>query len=269
MLNIRVPGEKKRRLFENAVMSVLTYGAPVWYDELISSKRIQVPFNRVIRTLALRVISAYKTVSFEAATFLARVPPLYLTASLRKRVFLRLRDLRRSEDWYGEAKKEIRTEENILFKKQWRIHASEPNLAGVRTREAVLPNFKGWIERKHGAVFFHLTQLLSGHGCFNSYLHKIGKADSPICAHCEQEEDTTEHTLQRCIEWLAERDELKRAVGKDLTLGIIVGAMIASRDAWAAVGRFAATVMFAKEEAERERQAADAAIIDDDTEDED
>ncbi|KMQ91607.1 reverse transcriptase [Lasius niger] len=49
MPNIRGPGEKKRRLFANAVMSVLTYGAPVWYDELISSKRIQVPLNRMIR----------------------------------------------------------------------------------------------------------------------------------------------------------------------------------------------------------------------------
>lgn len=136
----------------------------------------------------------YRTISFEASTLLARVPPLYLVASLRKRVFIRVRDLKRKGNWSKEAEKDIRSVEELLFRRQWYIQLSGPSFPGVRTREAILPNLNDWIERKHDSVSFHLTQLLTGHGCFNSYLYKIGKTDSPICAHCGREHDTAEHT---------------------------------------------------------------------------
>ena len=30
-----------------------------------------------------------------------------------------------------------------------------------------------WMSRSHGQMSFHLTQVLSGHGCFNEYLHRM------------------------------------------------------------------------------------------------
>lgn len=39
MPNLRGPGEHKRRLYANVVMSILTYGAPVWSDALGTSKK--------------------------------------------------------------------------------------------------------------------------------------------------------------------------------------------------------------------------------------
>ncbi|KMQ83274.1 reverse transcriptase [Lasius niger] len=68
MPNLRGPDEKKRQLYANVLASVLLYGAPIWSDALASSKRTQVPFRRIQRGMALRVISAYRSVSFNMAT---------------------------------------------------------------------------------------------------------------------------------------------------------------------------------------------------------
>lgn len=49
--------------------------------------------------------------------------------------------------------------------------------------------------RDHGALEFHLTQVLSGHGCFGEYLHKIGKEADINCHHCGAGNDNVEHAL--------------------------------------------------------------------------
>ncbi|KMQ90527.1 reverse transcriptase [Lasius niger] len=92
MPNLRGPLEVKRQLYANVVQSVLLYGAPVWSDALVASKSAQRAFNRIQRVLTIRVISAYRTLSLEAASLLARFPPLYLTAQHWRRVYAELPD---------------------------------------------------------------------------------------------------------------------------------------------------------------------------------
>lgn len=153
--------------------------------------------DRVIRTLTLRAISAYRTVSLDAASLLARVPPLYLLAKERKRVYERLRDLKNSETGSREAaKKSIRQEEALLLRRQWSLHLQRPGAAGKRTGDAILPHIDKWLGRSHGSMSFRLTQVLTGHGCFAKYLYRIGKAESPLCMHCSVGAfDSAEHTL--------------------------------------------------------------------------
>src|SRR5580765_8861383 len=62
MPNLRGPDERQRRLYANAIMSVLLYGAPVWANELNRSQLLTA-LNRLERSLAQRVISAYRTTS--------------------------------------------------------------------------------------------------------------------------------------------------------------------------------------------------------------
>lgn len=254
MPNLKEPGEHKRRLYSNVVTSVLTYGAPVWSDALGACKKNQAPLRRLSRTLAVRVVSAYRTISYEAATLLARMPPLPLLARLRKRVYYRLKDLHRKGEWSRETEKEIRAGEELLLRRQWQIHLNDAGLAGARTRDAIRPVLDEWIDRKHGSMVFHLTQLLSGHGCFNAYLYKIKKIEDPTCSHCRTDPDTAEHTLQDCVAWLEEREELQRWVGQELSLGEVIKSAVRDTKAWEALTRFAQSVMRSKEEAERERE---------------
>lgn len=93
MPNHKGPREKKRKLYANVVNSVLTYGAPVWCEELCASRKSQTCFSKITRNLAIRIISAYRTALYEATTILARLPLLYLVVALRKRVYLRIKDL--------------------------------------------------------------------------------------------------------------------------------------------------------------------------------
>nr|AAO72078.1 reverse transcriptase/integrase [Lymantria dispar] len=76
-----------------------------------------------------------------------------------------------------------------------------------------------WLERTHGVFSFRLVQVLTGHGCFGKYLHKIVRREStPFCHHCSCDEDTAQHTLEECAAWEGERRELVAIIGADLAL---------------------------------------------------
>nr|XP_049702859.1 uncharacterized protein LOC126055942 [Helicoverpa armigera] len=99
-----------------------------------------------------------------------------------------------------------------------------------------------------------LVQVLSGHGCFGSYLHRIGREETPQCHHCEETVDTAEHTLQVCSSWAEPRRALMAVVGNDLSLPSVIAAMLGSEEAWEAVASFCEDIMSQKEAAERMRE---------------
>lgn len=80
MPNLRGPLETKRRLYFNVVLSILLYGSPVWFQEFCSVRHNQLPFRRIQRLVASRVVCAYRTVFLDAATLLAGFPPINLIA---------------------------------------------------------------------------------------------------------------------------------------------------------------------------------------------
>lgn len=41
-----------------------------------------------------------------------------------------------------------------------------------------------WMNRPHEKTRYRLPQLVTTHGYFNRYLHKIGRTPSVGCAHC-------------------------------------------------------------------------------------
>ena len=46
-----------------------------------------------------------------------------------------------------------------------------------------------WFHRRHGEVDYYLTQMLTRHGLFRSYLHKMGKVGAPQCLYCGDSKD--------------------------------------------------------------------------------
>jgi hypothetical protein len=65
------------------------------------------------------------------------------------------------------------------------------------------------LARRHAAL---LIQLWSGHVPLNKYLHKIGKAVSPMCAECGKEE-SVHHYLLTCKRY----EELRRKMEHKLS----------------------------------------------------
>uniref|UniRef100_A0A2H1W776 SFRICE_033471 n=1 Tax=Spodoptera frugiperda TaxID=7108 RepID=A0A2H1W776_SPOFR len=131
---------------------------------------------------------------------------------------------------------------------EWRERLQRPT-AGFNIIEAIRPVLVDWLGRIHGSLSFHVTQLLSVHGCF-------GKEPDTRCHHCvHYEEDSAQHTLVECVAWYEQRRTLKSEVGEDLSPPIVVQKMIRSAESWDAVVSFCEDVMSQKEAAERDRQA--------------
>lgn len=232
MPNLRGPKEAKRKLYANIILSIILYAAPIWCDALAVYRKSRIRLDRMARMINLRVAAAYGTVSLEGVSLLVRIPPLHLLAALRKRTYLRLIDLQNSTDWSNDMAQEIGESENLIMRRQWAIYLEKPNLSGARIRGAILPILNDWLDRKHGSLVFHVTQIISGHGCFGNYLYRIDKVDSPKCEHCDSSvEDSADHTLQQCRGWAEEREALASAIGNDLSLGSVMRAICSTEEA--------------------------------------
>ena len=79
MPNIGGPREAKWRLVASVVHSKLLYAAPIWANALQNHASQRKLFSAQ-RSVALRIVSAYRTVSTRAVLVLASVPPKDLLA---------------------------------------------------------------------------------------------------------------------------------------------------------------------------------------------
>jgi len=83
---------------------------------------------------------------------------------------------------------------------------------------------------------------------------RIGKTETATCVFCGLDDDTPDHTIAACSEWVDERHSLMGAIGPDLSLSGIIGEISSSRESWLAFSKFAEDVMRRKEAAERVRE---------------
>lgn len=121
-----------------------------------------------------------------------------------------------------------------------------------------------------------MTQILSGHGCFRAFLHKIGKEDNSNCLQCVgsscnlAKEDTANHTMMECLAWQAEREQLLTTMNCQLTWRNIISEICTNKEKWKSLNNFAQIVISQKEELKRarERQRHIRDEEDDDEEDE-
>ena len=269
--NLGGPREGVRRLYANVLQSIALYGAPIWAPDLAASRRSRELLRGSWRRIAVRIIRGYKTVSHEAAGLLARLPPPELLAEAHARVYRDRVALRREQGSLDPTAVELaRLRAREAVWESWEARLRElPRLADHWTVGAILPVMKDWRDRCYGGSSYRVTQVLTGHGCFGSYLRRIGKEATARCYHCpdgqgEHREDSARHTLLECAAWSEERGALRGALDMeegDLSLPAIVAAMVRDEGSWKAMASFCETVISQKEAAEREREAAAAATL--------
>ncbi|CAK9799117.1 Putative 115 kDa protein in type-1 retrotransposable element R1DM [Anthophora plagiata] len=260
--NLGGPGVLVRRLYTGVVRSMVMYGSPIWAQDLVASRRSCNMLRRLERRMAIRCIRSYRTTAYAAAMTLAGLIPLELQAEESAAVYDRVKALQRGElppsevaTWSRLAKRQARR--RALAK--WRARLEEPANARQRAVGAVLPSLGKWMGGVRGGLTYRVAQVLTGHGCFGEYLHRIGKEETAQCHHCGEEQDTPQHTLEECPAWSAERRALRGVVGVDLSPPVLVEAMLEGRDKWSAVASFCEQVMLQKEAAERDRERSDPA----------
>jgi len=147
------------------------------------------------------VISAYRTVSWDAAAILAGLVPGDILTESYRRAYFELRRVREiNPDMTARARSEIRKRERKLALEEWLAVLRDRGEfeSGHRVRGALIPRFWEWMEGRRGGLTFRETQIVTGHGSFGDYLVRIGRVESPVCPHCGGAEDSARHTLEEC-----------------------------------------------------------------------
>ena len=122
--------------------------------------------------------------------------------------------------------------------------------------KTLLNNVVAWYNRKHGELDYHLTQILSGHGCFGNFLFRIGKRVSPSCVFCEAPNDDAEHTLFDCPRFISPRTQLNIVLDEELNKHNFQEVILQSEENWSAISKFVKKIMSAKEIHEKSREEA-------------
>ena len=132
-----------RRLYAGVVRSRLLYGAPIWAEDLIASRRSLLKVRRLQRTAAIRVVRGFHTIFAAAAAVPAGFPPFELQALRCREIYLHTRGLSDEADPVG-ADVEGRARQALLDR--WRARLGmRAGAPGLRVLEAVLPNWDVWL----------------------------------------------------------------------------------------------------------------------------
>lgn len=115
-----------------------------------------------------------------------------------------------------------------------------------------------WMSRPNGEMTFHPTQLMTGYGSFNRFLHRIDHPDIPTGE--PGEEDKALHTFTHGEAFEGSRERLVWVIGT-FDLRGLVSLMLESRANWKTVARYATYVMTIKEDVERIRQSLQGSLL--------
>lgn len=142
MPNAGGPRSSRRCLLANVATSILRYGVPAWAPAL-KTKRNRGRLGSVFRLMAMRVASAYRTISSEAVCVIAGMMPICIT--LEEDVECYRRGNVRN------ARAAARMDSLVKWQQEW------DNAANGRWTHRLIPNVSAWVNRKHGEMNFHLT----------------------------------------------------------------------------------------------------------------
>ncbi|XP_051864279.1 uncharacterized protein LOC127566367 [Drosophila albomicans] len=98
-------------------------------------------------------------------------------------------------------------------------------------------------------------RVISGHGCFRSYLFQFGHNTAEECPACfPTAVEDAEHVIFQCGRYATLRQELADGIGERLTVSTLVPLMLVSATNWTLISQFVAAVMIEQRRAEKARQ---------------
>jgi hypothetical protein len=188
------------RVYNGVIKPIVMYGSRTWGHRAENS-RVHRKLQEAQRACLLTLTSCYSTVSTEALSIISLEPPLkYIIGEKKARDEFKINS---ETVYYGQRITQEQCTTLVKLKKTLRqITEGKWNeeWAGSDKGRYTHEIFPSLMARK-AAKLKHTKvtgQILSGHGECESYKHKIGAADSALCAEC-QIEDTIKHRVKECI----------------------------------------------------------------------
>jgi hypothetical protein len=179
----------------------------------------------------------YRTTSIDVLLLISDIPPIDLLALERTEV----EEARRNGKHLGIAKAEARTTLENKWQDRW------SNTEKEEWTRKLIPDLRPWLRRKHGEITYHLTQDLTGHGCFPAYLNRFGLLQSAECCFCGHHTDYSHHTLFKCDTWHQKRRILHSEIG-DITSDNMESNMMVSKSKWKMVEDFVTEITKKKDD---------------------
>lgn len=173
---------------------VLLYGAPSCEEPTKHVPSYAAKINKVRRRILARSVCSYRKVSNEALNILPSTSLVDLLILERSRKF----SLRRHPGGNASV---------ATIRANWQIMASwkerlERASFGQWTLK-LISNLEGWCIRSFESMDFHLTQVISGNGCFGEYLFMIKKEPSSGSMQCGTDHDGVRHISFECANWVS------------------------------------------------------------------
>jgi hypothetical protein len=239
MSNSSAVQSSKRKLLASVALSILRYGGPAWVKAL-GTKRYLGKLSSTYRLMCLRVASGYRTISLDAVCVIAGMMPISVIISEDVECY-------HQRNTRG-IRKIVRSASMLRWQREW------SNSLNGRWTYRLISQVSTWVDRPHGEVNFHLTQILSGHGCFRQYLHRFGHAGSPVCPECPDVNETAEHVFFECPRFGDVRSDMWAVSGQNTTPENLIQRMCGSFDIWNAVAIAASRIVLRLQERWRQDQ---------------
>nr|XP_033199450.1 uncharacterized protein LOC117161822 [Bombus vancouverensis nearcticus] len=151
-----------RRLYAGVVRSKLLYGAPIWAEDLMTNRRKLLVIRRLHRTVVIRVVRGFRTISAAAAAVLAGFPPFKLQALRCREIYLHTRGV---SGGVGPEGADFRVRAQRALLDRWRASLdTRAGAPGIRILGAVLPNWDVWLNGGGPPLTYRVTQVLTGYG---------------------------------------------------------------------------------------------------------
>lgn len=134
--NLGGPGGRTRKLYATVLNSMALYGSPIWAEEASTSRKIQTYLRSAQRKILIRVIRAYRTVSYVGATLLAGAAPLELMAARHAEVYNKTKQMRVriGRELSARVATHIKSQADLRLRQKWDRWITEqgPNCGGQR-----------------------------------------------------------------------------------------------------------------------------------------
>lgn len=149
----------------------------------------------------------------------------------------------------------IKEEENRKLIRDWRDGIRMKANTGRGFNLEILSCMEGWIAREYGELMCQMTQLITEHGSFRGYTHRIGKTEDSLCKFCGDTMNDNIHVIFDCPQWREDRKVLMEALGGNVhSLGALLRGIANSESKWNAVLTYANKVMTEKSETKRKEE---------------
>lgn len=189
----------RRTMVKGAIFSLLYYCSSVFYHrlQLRKNQRMLAQLQRKCDRLCIR---GYRTISADAAAVLANSPPIDLLVTYRSLVYHVARG--QVPPVFGPFKPILGVDPADPIPQEWKTTIQDEwekrwknSDAGSWTHE-LFPTVR-CRQRTELRLNFWLTQALSGHGVFGSYLFALRRRPSQAC-RCGAPEETPSHVFRFC-----------------------------------------------------------------------